>query len=55
MAETSTHSQVKDFYGKRIQKSEDLQTNVCCFMDRESFSSEAKEALKLLHPEVKAK
>ena len=55
MAETNTQSQMKEYYGKRIQKYEDFLVSSCNFMDQESFSSEAEEALKLLHPEVRAK
>lgn len=48
------HDSVKDYYGKRVQKSEDLMTN-CCTVDRSTFTSEAKEAMKQIHPEVLSK
>lgn len=48
------HENVKEYYGKRVQKAEDLMTN-CCTVDRDTYSSEAKEAMKLLHPEVLSK
>lgn len=48
------HHSVKEYYGKVVQKSEDLMTS-CCTVDRETFTSEAKEAMKQLHPEVLSK
>ena len=48
------HDKVKEFYGKRIQTSEDLMTN-CCTVDRDAFTTEAKEALKQIHPDVLSK
>lgn len=54
MAEAPVHDNVKDYYGKRVKKSDDLMTN-CCTMDREAYSCEAKEALKQIHPEVLSK
>ena len=48
------HDDVKDYYGKRVKKSDDLVTN-CCTVDRNTFSSEVKEALKQIHEEVLSK
>ena len=48
------HDSVKDYYGKRVKTSDDLMTN-CCTVDKNAFSSEVKEALKQIHPEVLAK
>ncbi len=48
------HDSVKDYYGKRVKSSDDLMTK-CCTVDRNAFSSEVKEALKQIHPEVLAK
>lgn len=45
---------VRDYYGKRVKTSEDLMTS-CCTMDPETFSTEAREARKLIHPEVLSK
>lgn len=45
---------VQDYYGKRVKTSEDLMTD-CCTMDLETFSKEAREARKLIHPEVLSK
>ena len=55
MAETNTQSEMKEYYGKQIQKYDDFLINCCNFMDHESFSGEAEGAMKLLHPEVRAK
>lgn len=54
MTDTIVHDKVKDYYGKRVKTSEDLITNVCV-IDKESFTSDTKEAFKLIHPEVSAK
>ncbi len=54
MADTLTHDEVKDYYGKKIKTSDDLQTNVC-LISQDSMPQEAKEALKLLHPDITAK
>lgn len=54
MAEESTHEKVKEFYGKRVKTTEDLISNACC-IGRLGITSEAKEALKLIHPEVSSK
>ncbi len=48
------HDNVKDYYGKRVKTSEDLMTN-CCTVDRNTFSSEVKDALKLIHEDVLSK
>ncbi len=50
----AVHDNVKDYYGKRVKKSDDLMTN-CCTVDRDTFSTDAKEAMKLIHPEVLSK
>ena len=54
MSDTAVHDKVKDYYGKRVKTSEDLITNACV-IDKESFSADAKETFKLIHPEVSAK
>ena len=48
------HEGVKDYYGKRVTKSDDLMTS-CCTVDRNAYSTEAKEAMKLIHTEVLSK
>lgn len=48
------HEGVKDYYGKRVKKSDDLMTS-CCTVDRNAYSTEAKDAMKLIHPEVLSK
>ena len=50
----AVHENVQDYYGKRVKKSDDLMTN-CCTLDRAAFSTDAKEARKLIHPEVLSK
>ena len=48
------HSQeVKDYYGKTLQHSEDLKTNACCAID--SYPPKINATLKLIHDEVKDK
>ena len=54
MSEELVHRDVKDYYGKRVQNTGDLLTNVCT-IDTASFSALAKEAKKLIHPDVLAK
>ena len=48
------HSDVKDYYGKRVKATDDLLTNVCT-VGSATFSRQAKEAMKLVHPDVMAK
>lgn len=48
------HQEVKDYYGNRVQSTEDLLTNVCTISSA-VFSKEAKEAKKLVHEDVLAK
>jgi len=43
---------VKDYYGKRVQKTSDLQTNVCTVGSGGGMTKKAKAAYKLLHQEV---
>ncbi|XP_058841247.1 arsenite methyltransferase [Acipenser ruthenus] len=45
------HSDVKDYYGKQLQKSEDLQTNVCTTSAKPKPAF-IRKALKDVHPEV---
>lgn len=45
---------VKDYYGKRLKTSDDLQTNACKF-EGKSLSPAVKNALKLIHEEVSSK
>ena len=45
---------VKDYYGKRLKTSDDLQTNACKLGDK-SMSPAVKSALKLIHDEVSSK
>ena len=52
--EIQVHENVKEYYGKRVKTTEDLMTNSCT-LDRSAFSSEAKEALQQIHPEILAK
>jgi len=46
----TTKEQVQEYYGKTLQKSEDLKTNACCTGD--IYPPYVKEALKLIHDEV---
>jgi hypothetical protein len=54
MSAEPVHQDVKDYYGKRVQNTGDLLTNVCT-IDTASFSAQAKEAKKIIHPDVLAK
>lgn len=53
-SQPAIHDNVKEYYGKRVKTSEDLMTT-CCTLDRDTFSSEAKEARQQIHPEVLSK
>lgn len=48
---TTTHNNLKDYYGKVLNHSNDLQTNACC-CDSDSVTQEVREALKLIHHEI---
>jgi len=45
---------VKDYYGKRLKTSDDLQTNACKLGDNR-MAPAVKSALKLIHDEVSSK
>ena len=45
---------VKDYYGKRLKTSDDLQTNACK-LDNKNLSPAVKNALKLIHDEVSSR
>ncbi len=47
---TETHDVVKDYYGKVLEGSDDLQTNACCTDD--DLSPELKRILSNIHDEV---
>ena len=51
---SAVHEDVKDYYGKRVRATEDLLTNVCT-VSSATFSRQAKEAMKMIHPDVLAK
>jgi len=50
---TATHSATQEYYGKTLQKSEDLKTNACCTAG--SPLDHIKEAISNIHPDVIAK
>jgi len=51
MTPQQTHDNLKEYYGKVLNHSDDLKTNACC-CDADSVPAEVKEALKLIHPEI---
>ena len=52
---TETYSDVKDYYGKRLQTSEDLKTSACCTAGNLKLPARVLEALGSIHPEVASK
>ena len=46
---------VKDYYGKRLKTSDDLQSNACKIDEYSGMTSTVKSALKLVHEEVSSK
>ena len=53
-ASVPTHGNVREYYGKTLKASADLKTNVCC-VGRQRLPQEAKEAMKLIHPDIMEK
>lgn len=51
---SSVHVDVQDYYGKRLKKSSDLQTNACV-TPAQPLPAYVREALKKVHPEVSAR
>ncbi|XP_066047099.1 arsenite methyltransferase isoform X2 [Chamaea fasciata] len=49
-----THQEVQDYYGKELQKTEDLKTNVCVTSAR-PLSKVVRDALEHIHEEVVAR
>ncbi|XP_078089176.1 arsenite methyltransferase [Mustelus asterias] len=52
LEDSTIQDQVKRYYGKRLKKSEDLQTDVTCSKPCNLLSKSAREAMTLIHPEV---
>ncbi|XP_048397201.1 arsenite methyltransferase isoform X2 [Stegostoma tigrinum] len=50
--DTSVQDQLKSYYGKRLKRSEDLQTDVACYKICTPLSKSAADAMRLIHPEV---
>ena len=50
-----TYSNVKDYYGKQLQTSNDLKTNACCTVGSVKMPTRVREALRSIHPEVDSK
>ena len=46
---------VKNYYGKRLKTSDDLQSNACKIDEYSGMTSAVKNALKLIHEEVSSK
>ena len=46
---------VKDYYGKKLKTSDDLQSNACKIDEFSGMTSAVKSALKLIHEEVSSK
>jgi arsenite methyltransferase len=53
MQKNETNEQVSDYYGKELQKTEDLKTNACCTLERPPEL--IMKALNNVHDEVQAK
>ncbi|XP_078264931.1 arsenite methyltransferase [Rhinoraja longicauda] len=51
----SVQDQVKSYYGKRLKRSEDLQTDVSCSLQCSPSSKSACNAMALVHPEVSSR
>ena len=51
---TELHANLKDYYGRVLSKSSDLQTNACC-TGGGGLPGDIKAALKKVHPEVMAR
>ena len=51
----ASHSTVKEYYGKRLQKSTDLKTSACCTAGSVKLPSRVLEALSLVHTNVTSK
>ncbi|KAG5836790.1 hypothetical protein ANANG_G00232340 [Anguilla anguilla] len=49
---SQVHKNVQEYYGSRLETSEDLQTSASCTMPARPMSKSALDALKLVHPEV---
>nr|XP_032824679.1 arsenite methyltransferase-like [Petromyzon marinus] len=46
------HDSVKDYYGKKLQTSEDLQTDVACTLPAKKPSKMIQDAMALIHPAI---
>ena len=49
------HSDVKDYYGKRLKSSEDLQTGACTVASSKRVTKQVREALAMVHSDVTSK
>ncbi|MBI1195063.1 MAG: methyltransferase domain-containing protein [Gammaproteobacteria bacterium] len=51
---TELHANLRDYYGRVLSKSTDLQTNACC-TGGGALSTDIKASLKRVHPEIQAR
>ncbi|XP_056329244.1 arsenite methyltransferase [Danio aesculapii] len=49
---SAVHENVKNYYGSRLETSDDLQTNAACVLPSKPLAKSACEALKQVHPDV---
>uniref|UniRef100_A0A671KFG0 Arsenite methyltransferase n=1 Tax=Sinocyclocheilus anshuiensis TaxID=1608454 RepID=A0A671KFG0_9TELE len=49
---SAVHENVKNYYGSRLETSDDIQTNAACSMSSRTLPKSACEALKQVHPDV---
>uniref|UniRef100_A0A672RAJ9 Arsenite methyltransferase n=1 Tax=Sinocyclocheilus grahami TaxID=75366 RepID=A0A672RAJ9_SINGR len=49
---SAVHENVKNYYGSRLETSDDLQTNAACVMPSRPLPKSVCEALKQVHPDV---
>ncbi len=49
-----SHQDVQEYYGKTVQSTQDLKTNVCTIQGRLKMKKSIKQALAAVHDDVKA-
>ena len=52
--ENKTHEEVQEYYGERLQTSNDLQTNACC-VGESTLTKKQKEVMSMIHDDIVTK
>ena len=52
---SETRLGVQEYYGKTLQRSDDLKTNACCTVSKRKLTQGVRDAIRQLHDKVVSK